>query len=462
MISRRYAKQETIAAIAGLVYLGAWLYTISKSASKYPDFLQEGISDHAEQKAAARTSTSGPLGISYPDSPPAITCQRPCLNRLNKIYYIDGSAGLGDRKAIFRDLAQIAGYLCAELVLPPPSELLHKMHNFDNEVGKNIEWADLYNITFIEDGLPVIQAPSVEFEKYFGSWHDIPVFDTTSNSTKYNQQWLHVISTNGKVRKDFDRIQTFSFRQEAKNPTSTVGFVWEIHDKWFDSDLWKSKLPMLSREVKDAAQDVYRHAMRPYLHRYYTLQQKNHTVPDKLEGCKYTSDDTMPSHVKIMQNRLLKRIIRQHSKDAISGLLHLRRGDSINNCDTSVDKMRDYLACSLNGTESLGRNLTMIFMTDESDTEYRKNIMDLLDEYPHVSIVDGDALTKAVVGEAVRNGLIDKDFLNNFYTYDVESVLRDRHGDLIKFTLEQRKSSCHDCIKFLKKRLQHMIGGSSS
>jgi len=89
-----------------------------------------------------------------------------------------------------------------------------------------------------------------------------------------------------------------------------------------------------------------------------------------------------------MQNRLLKRIIGQNSKDAINGLLHLRRGDSINDCDISVDKMRDCLACSLDGTESLGRNLTMIFMTDESDTENRKN----------VSIVDGDALTKAIVG----------------------------------------------------------------
>jgi alkyl sulfatase BDS1-like metallo-beta-lactamase superfamily hydrolase len=72
-----------------------------------------------------------------------------------------------------------------------------------------------------------------------------------------------------------------------------------------------------------------------------------------------------------MQNRLLKWIIGHYSKDAIKGSLHLRRGDSINDCDRSVDEMRDYLACSLDGTESLGRNLTMTFMTDESDTKYR-------------------------------------------------------------------------------------------
>ena len=458
MISR-YAKQATLAATSGLLYFGMLLYILLNNAYFDSPKVRGTFSNEEVDKAGAG---GPPLEITYSDSSPESTCQRPCLNRFNKIYYTGRSAGLGDRKAIFRDLAQIAGYLCAELVLPPPSELLHKKHNFDKEVGKNIEWADFYNITFIEDGLPAIQPPSVEFEQDFGSWRDIPVFDITINSTKYNQQWLHVISTNGKVREDFDRIQNFSFRQQAENPTSTVGFVWEIHDRWFDSDLWKRKLPMLSREVKDVAQDGYKHAMRPYLHRHYTLKRKNNIVPDKLEGCKYTSDDTTPSHVKIMQNRLLKRLIGQHSKDAINGLLHLRRGDSINRCDTSVDKMRDYLACSLDGTESLGRNLTMIFMTDESDTEYRKNIIDLLDEYPHVSIVDADALTKAVVGEAVRNGLIDKDFKNNFYTYDVESVLRDIHGDLIKFTLEERRSSCHDCIKFLKKRLQRMIGDSSS
>jgi len=43
-----------------------------------------------------RASTIGPLEIAYSDSPLAIICQRPCLNRFNKIYYTDPSAGLGD------------------------------------------------------------------------------------------------------------------------------------------------------------------------------------------------------------------------------------------------------------------------------------------------------------------------------------------------------------------------------
>ena len=190
------------------------------------------------------------------------------------------------RRAIFRDLAQIAGYLCAELVLPPPSEVLDKRHKFDKEVaGRTLNG----QILKISHSLKIaFQSSSHPVTLLVGSWRDIPLFD---NSTKYNQ-WLHVISTDGKVRKDIDRIQNFFLRQKGKNPTSKVGFVWEIHGERFDSDLWKSKLPMLSREIRDVAQNGYRHAIRKYLHRYYALRRKNHIVPHMLEGCKYTSDNT--------------------------------------------------------------------------------------------------------------------------------------------------------------------------
>ena len=125
-------------------------------------------------------------------------------------------------------------------------------------------------------------------------------------------------------------------------------------------------------------------------------------------------------HVKVMQNRLLKWIIGHYSKDAIKGSLHLRRGDSINDCDRSVDEIRDYLACSLDGTESLGRNLTMTFMTYESDTKYRTKHHGFIG---WVSPWFNSRWWCIIVGEAVRNGLIEKDVENNFYTDDVESVI---------------------------------------
>jgi hypothetical protein len=83
-----------------------------------------------------------------------LTYQRYCSRRINKIYYKDGAAGLGDRKIIIHDLSQLAGYLCAEVVVPPPSKFLDKQHNFGRHISTDILWSDLFNITFIEDGYP--------------------------------------------------------------------------------------------------------------------------------------------------------------------------------------------------------------------------------------------------------------------------------------------------------------------
>jgi hypothetical protein len=74
-----------------------------------------------------------------------------------------------------------------------------------------------------------------------------------------------------------------------------------------------------------------------------------------------------------MQKRFSKRIVVQQSSEQVNfGLLHLRRGDAIDECDTSVDRMQEYFACSLNRTETLGRNITMLLTTDEEDVGYRK------------------------------------------------------------------------------------------
>jgi hypothetical protein len=52
------------------------------------------------------------------------------------MYYVDPGAGLLDRTSIFHDMAALAGYLCAELVLPPPSRLLNLGHNNGEGVKK--------------------------------------------------------------------------------------------------------------------------------------------------------------------------------------------------------------------------------------------------------------------------------------------------------------------------------------
>jgi hypothetical protein len=66
--------------------------------------------------------------------------------------------------------------------------------------------------------------------------------------------------------------------------------------------------------------------------------------------------------------------------------------------------MRENFECSFNGTNNLGYNLTLLLTSDEKDTDYRKSIIELADDYNHVAIMDADKMVKTVIREAMRKG----------------------------------------------------------
>ena len=411
------------------------------------------------------------------------TCQRICKHRRNIISYVDDPAGLSDRKVVLHDLSQLAGYLCAKLVIPPPSALLNSDHNNGVPIKDNIAWSDLYNITFSDDHSQTIQfldkntAEHVVLDGEQYSWTDVPIFRNNNSSKK--KDWLHIVSTDGKLKHDFQTVQEFSFQQNANdkvndndkdNDNDTNGFIWEIHKKWYPSDLWDERLPVLAKKYgnvrgqstnqeQDQPKDdhdhdhhyKYKFAMRPYLKTYFGFHPKISLENQK--GCLYTDEETSPSHIQMLQKRLMKRIHRLSPNNTKLGLLQLRRGDTLEECDTSIDRMRDYFACSLNGTEKLGSNLTMLFTSDEVDKGYRRGIMEQIGEYRHVSIIDADELVEKVVREAIRNGVVDADWDNNYFIFEVESILRDWSNEMLKFHLVRRRSTCNDCIP-LEQRLR--------
>jgi hypothetical protein len=87
--------------------------------------------------------------------------------------------------------------------------------------------------------------------------------------------------------------------------------------------------------------------------------------------------------------------------------------------------MRENFECSFNGTNNLGYNLTLLFTSDEKDMDYRKSVIELADDYNHVAIMDADKTVKTVIREATSNGVLDKHLDNNYFVFEVESILRD-------------------------------------
>ena len=212
-------------------------------------------------------------------------------------------------------------------------------------------------------------------------------------------------------------------------------------------------LALLWQYCKDHPNPADESAKVVYLHSKGSF----HPKVKKDWGCLYTNDDnTEPTHMSILRERLKQRVRNQSKSrspknNSVYGYFHVRRGDSINDCDTSLEVLQDFLECSLNGTEATGKHVTFLLGSDEKDNAYRKNLIQLASNFSHVSMLDADKFTEQVIREAVRNGLIDEEIVNNnnFYVYELQKVLR-REYHFSSIFLDKHRSNCPKCTPLLE------------
>lgn len=100
----------------------------------------------------------------------------------------------------------------------------------------------------------------------------------------------YILSTDNKMKQDFERVQNFSFKQDKVN--SFLGFLWEIHEQFYQSDIWQEELPKLPNQIHSHrdTEVEYNHATRPYLYTYFYYHDK--IKIEKRKGCMYTNSDT--------------------------------------------------------------------------------------------------------------------------------------------------------------------------
>lgn len=379
---------------------------------------------------------------------PAQTCRRKCLHpHRNKIYYAEPTdAGLDDRIHVIKAMTDIAGFLCADLILKPPSELLQPYHNTHTAEGKlssKLEWSDFWNATNIEDNTPALHSTRREFGKDL--WEDQPpcyinkklrdgciAFDHMERTSKY-QNWLHIVT---EYSKRWSFLDDFMQVYNASWDEGSGGFLWEIRiSYWYlpfqqDENLLREISPPTR---KDGIQ--------------FNRQQYLDMLPvakDPTKGCIYANHE-YSSSIKLMQKSLQTQVIRLALSDASIGLLHLRRGDTLTVCDTTIDKVKEYLYCSLGGMKGQKANVTLVMISDERDSTYRNEVMGLISEFSHMTMLDGDAIVESIVAEAANTGLIVKEMVNNYVTFAIEAILRDTSFGLAEFLLVRRRKTCRDC-----------------
>ena len=208
-------------------------------------------------------------------------CWRTCPQRINKIYFQHGRAGLGDRLTVIDNLAQIAGYLCAILEVPPPSKMLALEHNNGNRVSENVKWLDFRNLTFLQDDSQAVRGLDASFSEDFDA---SPVYKEENFPG-----WLHIVSGKSDSKgllEDFIRLQEFSMLQGADART---GFIWEIHTNFYESGLFDRLLPPPSAQVQELP--GYEDKMLPELQTYYYFHpEEAHTHKRR---CTYTNNNPM-------------------------------------------------------------------------------------------------------------------------------------------------------------------------
>jgi hypothetical protein len=375
-------------------------------------------------KVVVSTTTkpqSIPAALKPIQSIPEKPCWRRCDQRINKIvyaYHPDEGAGINDRWHILIHMAKLAGYLCATVDFPKPHLLLGTKHNHNERISVNSTWNDYFNFTFYQDSSPAVYDLPDDMLDHPAKKN---IIDEIYAEEKY-KDWLRIV-TGGKdkIVRDFQTAEAFSRLQV---PHSTAGFVWII-DQWFYDFILELRALISSRKKNNHT---------------YVLELPSIQEGPEQGGCDYSTDH-LPDHMQIIFDQVHAEIRNANEPHAKIGYFHIRRGDAVNDCNTTVPRMKEYLGCTFNGTQAKARNITLLWSSDERDPAYRQAIHTIVEQdFDHIKLIDLDALTLRKVEDSIAAGAPEWR-LNNYYLFRILAFPR-----IAVFHLEQRRTiSCPHC-----------------
>ena len=367
---------------------------------------------------------------------PNETCRRRCFSRPNKILFTHvNGAGLNDRTSVVKHLLQLAGYLCATLQVPRPHLMFNPGHNAGKRVSTELMWSDFWEVLSLDD---MIYSSSSSSGGSIMADLDEP-YDTSKHS-----DGIHLVHARDaapeQIIDQFEELEEFTFiQQQETNHKNGLppGFIWRIDQKFnkFQTTLGN----YLEERRNQASNNVTIEGIQsPPYSRATSLPMWYHQ--GRSRGCLY-AELLPPQHLLDLVQHAQRVVTNISRENAVYGYFHIRRGDAKEDCNTELSKIRTYLTCSLNQTETLG-NVTLLFSSDEKDQNYRKSLQEMVERETAAQFIDMDALLWEQLHRAVES-FAPKRRLNNFYVFRAISVLSVR---LSLFTLERRRHyKCNDC-----------------
>lgn len=365
-------------------------------------------------------------------------CHSTCTNFSNILWYNYGDqAGFDDRRQVLFSLANLAASLCARLVVPPPHEWLDSERH-RTMTSPALQWKDLVHIAPSTILWPV-RRPHQEFlsKEYhpFQRW-------TIRQPQQFWQEYrkLRMLVSNSSFFLWEIKVSWHIVKKQLHGPTTATSTSSSMSTRNSTNTLSTSPTTISLPPQHDHETDI------PSVFLDSTFQPTS--------GCLYIDPFGVPPVMQVLVDKIWTEILHQHyttttatitaaekKKKMAIGLLHIRRGDSLHRCNTSLAKVALYLQCSLQTLERHPAHYhppLLLLASDEEDPTYRQSLTHLVSTMGLPPMIDLDALTWKHVREQPRLELA-----TNYYAYALESVLKRAHVD---FVLEQRQTlSCPDC-----------------
>lgn len=294
---------------------------------------------------------------------------------------------------------------------------LSTFHNADQNLPQNLTWMEMEEIRFRDDNSSALVSYELDpVDEHHGIEQAFHLNEYFKDDPEYSI-WLRLRfkddNNNNKLKRVFrnqvQKLDQFVTNQQQHDKPLKKGFIWEIY---------------------------------PVLYQYYDAYDKwwRETIGENKGGsCQYTQGLKSTTSYQV-KDRVLELLQQQYPYSNYFVPLHIRRGDTMDVCDTSLEKMKDFFSCSLDGPLATRENTTILLATDERDACYRQAVRSMMEELGY-TFVDLDA----VVWDVLRDfsGTRNTQLLNNMFVYKVISDIRD--DERTSAALEKRRDQCPEC-----------------
>lgn len=448
-------------------------------------------------------------------------CTRLCPPNIHNrlVYTCLHPAGLLDRQELLDNLLELASFLCATLEFPTPTQAFHPMHNHHRQVDETLDWSDFFDFSLVETTIhthtesgqlqgggrvsadrtanSLVKSVNVVMDpSFYLPWKSKPHCRRPRAAPDRTRELygLHILSKSlDDVLLDFNTVRQYSF----SNAITKLPFLWEIPTNYyaFHKELRAHLRSLSSKGTADDSSCLPWSRAGHYGQRTSPPQIEslisniwniiiNQSTPGR-EGDTSVTSSTLPSTNKNTPAAIAAPPPQQQRRPLI-GFLHIRRGDTIEECDTSIAKLKTYLSCSFSnmtfsdeessyGVSRMAKHpfptlmvlpVTLLVGTNEEAPDYMQALQSMVHNLSlslsqhggtiklQLQAIDMESLIWNHLQSEIVHGHLPSGYLNNLHVFQILEHIKNQ---LVDFKLVQRRFRyCKDCDPVAVRRFIHL------